>query len=116
VGSAAGDGEGLGVSLEALRVDGGMTDNGLLMQFQADIVNRTVVRPPVKETTALGRRLRRRCGGGRVSATPTICARAGWRAIAGRRPMAIADRDRLVREWSKACQPIARLGRCRGSL
>ena len=42
------------MSLETLRVDGGMTDNELLMQFQADIVNRAVVRPAVKETTALG--------------------------------------------------------------
>ncbi|MGH9148270.1 MAG: FGGY-family carbohydrate kinase, partial [Vicinamibacterales bacterium] len=43
-----------GVSLETLRVDGGMTDDELLMQFQADIVNRAVVRPKIKETTALG--------------------------------------------------------------
>jgi glycerol kinase len=43
-----------GVSLETLRVDGGMTDDGLLMQFQADVVNRAVVRPKIKETTALG--------------------------------------------------------------
>ena len=43
-----------GVSLDTLRVDGGMTDNELLMQFQADIVNRAVVRPKIKETTALG--------------------------------------------------------------
>jgi len=43
-----------GVSLETLRVDGGMTDDELLMQFQADIVNRAVVRPTIKETTALG--------------------------------------------------------------
>ena len=43
-----------GVSLDTLRVDGGMTDNDLLMQCQADIVNRTVVRPAIKETTALG--------------------------------------------------------------
>jgi glycerol kinase len=43
-----------GVSLETLRVDGGMTDDDLLMQFQADIVNRAVVRPKIKETTALG--------------------------------------------------------------
>ena len=43
-----------GVSLETLRVDGGMTDNELLMQFQADIVKRAVVRPTIKETTALG--------------------------------------------------------------
>jgi glycerol kinase len=31
-----------------------MTDDDLLMQFQADIVNRPVVRPAIKETTALG--------------------------------------------------------------
>jgi len=42
------------VSLDTLRVDGGMTGNDLLMQCQADIVNRTVVRPQIKETTALG--------------------------------------------------------------
>lgn len=43
-----------GVSLDTLRVDGGMTDDELLMQFQADIVDRPVVRPRIKETTALG--------------------------------------------------------------
>ena len=43
-----------GITLETLRVDGGMTDNELLMQFQADVVNRPVVRPTIKETTALG--------------------------------------------------------------
>jgi glycerol kinase len=43
-----------GVSLDTLRVDGGMTDDELLMQFQADIVNRAVVRPQIRETTALG--------------------------------------------------------------
>jgi glycerol kinase len=43
-----------GVPLAALRADGGMVENESLMQFQADILNRTVVRPAVKETTALG--------------------------------------------------------------
>jgi len=43
-----------GVRLDTLRVDGGMTDNDLLMQCQADIINRDVVRPTIKETTALG--------------------------------------------------------------
>jgi len=42
------------ISLESLRVDGGMVANDLLMQFQADILNREVVRPAVQETTALG--------------------------------------------------------------
>lgn len=41
-------------SLRTLRVDGGMVANGLLMQFQADILNREVVRPAILETTALG--------------------------------------------------------------
>jgi len=37
-----------------LRVDGGATANGLLMQFQADVLGHRVVRPVVAETTALG--------------------------------------------------------------
>jgi glycerol kinase len=43
-----------GVSLTELRVDGGMTANELLMQFQADVLGVPVVRPEVAETTALG--------------------------------------------------------------
>jgi glycerol kinase len=43
-----------GIDLDVLRTDGGMVENELLMQFQADILNRPVVRPVVKETTALG--------------------------------------------------------------
>ena len=43
-----------GIQLEVLRTDGGMVDNELLMQFQADILDRSVVRPLIKETTALG--------------------------------------------------------------
>src|SRR5581483_2145131 len=43
-----------GVTIKLLRCDGGMVDNELLMQFQADILNRPVVRPAVRETTALG--------------------------------------------------------------
>jgi len=43
-----------GVPLKELRVDGGMTANNLLLQFQADILGIPVVRPKVLETTALG--------------------------------------------------------------
>ena len=43
-----------GVTLPELRVDGGMVANELLMQFQADLLGRAVVRPRVTETTALG--------------------------------------------------------------
>lgn len=43
-----------GVQLNALKVDGGMVGNELLMQFQADLLNVPVVRPKVPETTSLG--------------------------------------------------------------
>ncbi len=43
-----------GVPLTALKVDGGMVHNDLLMQFQADILGVPVIRPRVAETTALG--------------------------------------------------------------
>ena len=40
--------------LRTLRVDGGVTENNFLMQFQADILATPVERPIMKETTALG--------------------------------------------------------------
>lgn len=43
-----------GVELKALKVDGGMVFNELLMQFQSDILGVPVVRPRVSETTSLG--------------------------------------------------------------
>lgn len=43
-----------GVTLQALKVDGGMVVNDLLMQFQADMLNVPVIRPVVAETTSLG--------------------------------------------------------------
>ena len=43
-----------GVSLTALKVDGGMVQDELLMQFQADVLGVPVIRPTVAETTSLG--------------------------------------------------------------
>ncbi len=43
-----------GTNLKEVRVDGGATANNLLMQFQADILGVPVIRPVVRETTALG--------------------------------------------------------------
>ncbi len=40
--------------IKELRVDGGATANNLLLQFQADILQATVVRPQITETTAIG--------------------------------------------------------------
>jgi glycerol kinase len=43
-----------GVGLKELRVDGGASKNNLLMQFQANVLGQTVIRPQTTETTALG--------------------------------------------------------------
>lgn len=43
-----------GITIKEVRVDGGATINDYLMQFQANILNTSVVRPTVTETTALG--------------------------------------------------------------
>lgn len=43
-----------GVKLKELRVDGGASNNGMLMQFQADLLGVPVLRPAITETTALG--------------------------------------------------------------
>lgn len=43
-----------GHKLTALKVDGGMSNSGLCMQTQADMINIPIVRPKMRETTALG--------------------------------------------------------------
>jgi len=43
-----------GLKIKELRVDGGATANDILMQFQADVLDTTVIRPQVTEVTALG--------------------------------------------------------------
>ena len=43
-----------GIRLRELRADGGASANNFLMQFQADIVGRSILRPVVRETTAMG--------------------------------------------------------------
>lgn len=42
------------VSLKSLRVDGGGTNNKLMMQFQADMINVPVIKPKIMETTSMG--------------------------------------------------------------
>ncbi len=46
--------EDAGIRLKDLRADGGASANNFLMQFQADITGRSILRPVIRETTALG--------------------------------------------------------------
>ena len=54
----------LGEPLTGLRVDGGACKNNLLMQFQADVLRTTCIRPTMIETTALGAALLAGLGAG----------------------------------------------------
>ena len=90
-----------GFPLNTLRVDGGMVDNDLLMQFQADILNRTIVRSAVKETTALGAAYAAGLAVGFFKGTDDL--RARWRQSASWEPgMEESARERLYAYWQKA--------------
>ncbi|HEY0698300.1 MAG TPA: glycerol kinase GlpK [Micromonospora sp.] len=91
------------VALRRLRVDGGMTANGLLMQFLADVLDVPVVRPTVAETTCLGAAY---AAGLAVGFWPDLdTLRAQWRCDAAWQPaMDPAHRDRELRNWRKAVE------------
>jgi glycerol kinase len=90
-----------GVPLSVLRADGGMVENELLMQFQADILDRPVVRPAVKETTALGAAYAAGLATGFFSGVEEL--RSRWSVDRTWRPaMEPARRARLYAYWKKA--------------
>ena len=90
-----------GVSLETLRVDGGMTDDELLMQFQADIVDRAVVRPRIKETTALGAAFAAGLAIGAFRDADDL--RTRWAESHRWHPQMQDDaRQQMLRRWTKA--------------
>ena len=90
-----------GVKLTALKVDGGMVVNQLLMQFLADLLNVPVIRPVVAETTALGAAY---AAGLAVGFWETFDElRANWGKDKEWLPaMEEATRARLYHDWKKA--------------
>ncbi|HEX4180838.1 MAG TPA: glycerol kinase GlpK [Caulobacteraceae bacterium] len=92
-----------GVALTRLKVDGGMTANDLLMQFQADVLGAPVVRPVVAETTCLGAAY---AAGLAVGFWPDLeSLRGNWRKSAEWTPsMAAEPREQAFRQWRKAVQ------------
>jgi glycerol kinase len=89
------------VELKALRVDGGMTANNLLMQFLADVLDVPVVRPIVAETVSLGAAY---AAGLAVGFWPDVeSLRANWHKAAEWMPRMDGDRrERGFRKWKKA--------------
>ncbi len=90
-----------GVELKALKVDGGMVQNELLMQFQADILGVPVVRPKVAETTALGAAYAAGLAVGYWANQDEL--RANWSVAKTWEPqMSVDQRETLYAQWQKA--------------
>lgn len=92
-----------GVKLSTLKVDGGMVYNNLLMQFQADTLNVSVIRPKVTETTALGAAYAAGLG---VGFWPDLNElRKNWAEDHTWQPaMAPETRDKGYQNWKKAVE------------
>lgn len=90
-----------GVNLTALKVDGGMVHNELLMQFQADLLGVPVIRPTVAETTSLGAAYAAGLAVGFWEKVEDL--RANWGKDKEWQPtMDAAQRERLYAGWKKA--------------
>ena len=90
-----------GLALDQLRTDGGMVGNDLLMQFQADVLDREVIRPAMRETTALGAAYAAGLATGYYQDTDELIE--NWQADVRWRPQMDPElRERLYRTWKKA--------------
>jgi glycerol kinase len=89
------------IHLFSLRTDGGMVENELLMQFQADILNIPVQRPVIRETTALGAAYAAGLAVGYYTDFDDL--RQNWAVDRTWEPaMPEAQREELFRKWKKA--------------
>ena len=92
-----------GSPLKELRVDGGASNNNLMMQFQADILGVPVVRPQVTETTALGAAYLAGLAVGYWQSEEEIASQ--WQEERRFEPqMEAAERERLMRRWKQAVE------------
>lgn len=90
-----------GVTLKELKVDGGASRNNLLMQFQADILGTSVIRPTVTETTALGAAYLAGLAVGYWESIDHI--KSQWGVDTTFRPLATQDRvEELKAGWADA--------------
>jgi glycerol kinase len=94
--------EASGIRLEELKADGGASENGWLMQFQADVLGVPVVIPEISETTALGAAY--------LAAVATDLwteeeVRDMWQEATRYEPSMSADeRESLIAEWQRAVE------------
>ncbi|HDJ6884794.1 TPA: glycerol kinase, partial [Staphylococcus aureus] len=92
-----------GIDVQSLRVDGGAVKNNFIMQFQADIVNTSVERPEIQETTALGAAFLAGLAVGFWESKDDIAK--NWKLEEKFDPkMDEGEREKLYRGWKKAVE------------
>jgi glycerol kinase len=96
-----------GVRPRTLRVDGGATSNGFLMQFQADLLGATIERPAMAESTGLGAGLLAGIGAGLWKDRDAVPAPEG-RVTIFRPRLDAAARRRLLQGWDAAVSLLTR--------
>lgn len=92
-----------GVAINELRVDGGATANHLLLQFQADILQCTVVKPQVTEVTAIGAAYLAGLATGFWQDIEEI--KEQWKISKSFSPQT-EDTDALIRGWNRAVRAV----------
>jgi glycerol kinase len=98
-----------GLTLKALRADGGAITNDFLAQFQADILNVTLARPMVSETTALGAAYLAGLAVGFWESREQIARQ--WRVQREFEPhMEAARREALYAGWKRAVDAVLGFG------
>jgi len=93
----------LGLDMKELKVDGGASRDGFLMQFQADMCSKDIVRPVIHETTALGAA----CLAGLTTGfwKDKNEVKKYWQSdVVFQSKMDTADRDKLITGWHKAVE------------
>jgi glycerol kinase len=98
--------EGVGGGLGTLRVDGGAARNDWMMQDQADLLGRPVVRPEASELTAIGAAGLAGVGSGIWSGADELSVARGEEQSFEPRPGAAAGRAGRRREWKRAINAV----------
>ena len=91
-----------GIEMNSLNVDGGATNNDYLMQFQADILGKTVDRPVITESTALGAAYLAGLKAGVWKAEDLKSVRQTEKEFAP--DINVEEREKLYKTWKKAVE------------
>ena len=96
-----------GIKFSSLKVDGGASNNNLLMQIQSDLLNTNVVRPKTTETTALGVAFLAGLATGFWKDIPSL--KSLWIEDRSFDPNLENDSEQLVELWDKRIKKVLRI-------